>query len=810
MPVWVSVIVVLGVVGILLYHRISALLWTVVVGISLAALTHFTRTYGLMIGEWFVFAIISLMLNVSFLRRNFLAAPIFYIYKKIMPSMSDTEKQALEAGDVWWEGDLFSGAPNWKKLYRYPAARLTAEELAFIAGPVQQLCDKVDNYQITLVDKKIPVEIWDFIKSNGFLAMIIPKKYGGLGFSQAAHGRIVEKLYSCSITVGTSVGVPNSLGPGELLMHYGTEEQKNYYLPRLAKGQEIPCFALTGPDAGSDASSMPDTGVVCRGTFEGKEVLGVRLNFDKRYITLAPIATVIGLAFKLEDPDHLLGHVKDRGITCALLSRDIPGIEIGRRHWPANNPFQNGPIKGHDVFIPVDSIIGGPKMAGQGWRMLMECLSVGRAISLPSTGVASSKVAAMTTGAYARIRKQFGVPIGKFEAVGEVLGRIGANAYWIEASFNLTLAALNDGVKPAVPSGILKYHLTEAARSCLIDAMDVHGGKAVMMGPGNYLSSAYQGMPIAITVEGANILTRSLIIFGQGAIRCHPYVLKEMTAAQMKNVANGLKLFNKAFFAHLGFFASNMVRSVWMAITSARFVRVPAKPGLVRYQQHLTRFSSAFALATDMAMFTMGGDLKRKEQLSARFGDVLSKMYIASAVMRRFIEDGSPKEDLPLLRWSCDDALYTIQTQLDGILRNFPNRLAAGWLRVLIFPLGKHFKMPNDRTTQKIAEELMLPDSQMRARVIAGMYLPSEGKTHPYGQLLKAFDACYATEQLEKVLMKAVKENEVTGFSYKQRIDDAANKGIITRDDAKKLLAMNELREPVIAVDDFAPDGIGK
>ncbi len=522
MSVWVTTIIIFMVIGALAYARVSLFIWTVVIAAFLTANTYYSGAYGIMSVEWIIFIVLAGLLNISFLRRTFIATPIFNIYKKIMPSMSDTEKQALEAGDVWWDGELFSGKPNWKKLYRYPEARLTAEEQSFLEGPVQQLCDRVNDYQIAIVDKKIPDEIWTFIKSNGFLGMMIPKQYGGLGFSQYAHGRIAAMLYSCSVTVATSVGVPNSLGPGELLVHYGTEEQKQYYLPRLAKGEDIPCFALTGPEAGSDAGAMPDIGVVCRGQFDGKEVLGIRLTFNKRYITLAPIATVIGLAFRLDDPDDLLGKEQSVGITCALIPRDTTGINIGRRHWPANNPFQNGPISGKNVFIPIDWIIGGPKMAGQGWRMLMECLSIGRAISLPSTGVACSKVAVMTTGAYARIRKQFGIPIGKFEAIGEVLGELGAIAYTSEAAFKMTLAALNDDVKPAVPSAILKYHLTELGRKAITGAMDVHAGKAVMMGPSNYLVNSYHALPISITVEGANILTRSLIIFGQGALRCNP------------------------------------------------------------------------------------------------------------------------------------------------------------------------------------------------------------------------------------------------------------------------------------------------
>jgi acyl-CoA dehydrogenase len=586
-------------------------------------------------------------------------------------------------------------------------------------------------------------------------------------------------------------------------------EQKDYYLPRLAKGDEIPCFALTGPEAGSDAGAMPDMGVVCRGEYQGKEVLGIRLNFNKRYITLAPIATVIGLAFKLYDPDALLSSKSDVGITCALIPRDTAGIEIGKRHWPANNPFQNGPIVGRDVFIPMQWIIGGPSMVGQGWRMLMECLSVGRAISLPSTGVSCAKVTAMATGAYARIRKQFNMPIGKFEAVAEKLARIGANAYLSEAAFKMTLAALNDNVVPSVPSAILKYHLTELGRQNLLAAMDIHAGKAVMLGPSNYLAAAYHGIPIGITVEGANILTRALIIFGQGAVRCHPYVLKEMQAVALPSKVKGLQQFDKAFFAHIGFFISNMVRSLWFGITGARFTRVRAHRGIKRYQQYLTRFSSAFALSADMAMFTMGGDLKRKELLSARFGDVLSYLYLSSSVLRRYVEDGCEQEDLPFVSWIMHDMLYNMQNSLDAILLNFPNRIAAVVLRVLMFPLGRRFTAPADKTKLQIAEELMNPNSKVRERIIRGMYMPTDTQ-HPLGLLEKAFKHCYDTESIEKILLKAIKDGEVTAFTYEERVAQAQAKGIITKPDAERLLVMNKLREPIIAVDDFEADALGK
>lgn len=808
MSLGTTVLIFVFAMGALAYARASRLVWTIVIAVVLAIETDLHSPNGFLFFAWLSFVLIAAALNFSFIRRQLIAKPIFNLYKKFMPKMSDTEKQALEAGDVWWDGELFSGAPNWSKLYDYSTAKLTEEEQAFLDGPVQELCEKINDYQISIIDKKIPSEIWTFIKEKGFLGLVIPKKYGGLGFSQYAHGCIAVKVYSVSITVGTSVGVPNSLGPAELLLHYGTDAQKDYYLPRLAKGQEIPCFALTGPEAGSDAGSMPDIGVICRGEFQGKQVLGMRLNFSKRYITLAPIATVIGLAFKLEDPENLLGMGKFLGITCALLPRDTEGLDIGRRHWPANNPFQNGPMQGRDIFLPLDAIIGGPKMAGQGWRMLMECLSIGRAISLPATGVACSKFAAITTGAYARVRKQFGVPIAKFEIIAQILGQIGANAYTCEAAFKMTLSALEANIKPAVPSAILKYHLTELGRKSVIGAMDVHAGKAVMMGPSNYLAGPYHGVPIAITVEGANPLTLALIIFGQGAMRCHPNVLAEVQALAEPNADRALRQFDKAFFAHLGFFTSNMVRSLWFGLTGARFVRTPAYCGLKRYHQYLTRFSSAFACAADMAMFTMGGDLKRKEQISARFANVLSHLYLSSAVLKHYVVQGEQKEDYPLVVWSVENALYEIQTELDGIISNLPNRIAALVLRVLIFPFGRHFRKPADKIVQEIAESLSVPGSGVRTRLGDGIFKPQQ-ETHNLSKLEEAFKQAYATESIEKILLKAIKEQQVDGFAYEERIAQAQAKGILLAADAEKLLHMNELRKPVIGVDDFAADAVG-
>ena len=601
---------------------------------------------------------------------------------------------------MWWDGELFTGNPDWSKLRSLAAARLSAEEQAFIDGPCEELCRMLDDFDITHRRADLPPEVWAFLKSRGFFAMIIPKQYGGLQFSAYAHSCVLVKLSGRSVTCASTVAVPNSLGPAELLVHYGTEAQKDHYLPRLARGEDVPCFALTGPRVGSDAAAIPDTGIVCRGSWQGEQIIGLKLNFSKRYITLAPVATVVGLAFRMYDPEQLLGTQADLGITCALIPRDTAGVEIGLRHFPLNIPFQNGPVRGHDVFVPLDCIIGGPKMAGQGWRMLVEQLSVGRCISLPSNATGGAKAAIFATGAYARIRRQFNTPVGRFEGVEQVIARMVGLTYTMDAARSVTTAAIDAGARPAVPAGILKYHVTELARRVASDAMDVHGGKAICLGPRNYLGRGYQSIPIAITVEGANILTRSLIIFGQGAIRCHPFVLREMNAARNPDRKQGLKDFDAALFAHIGFALSNAVRSLVMALTFARFSKAPDSGPTRRYYQHIQRFSASFAFATDVTMLVFGGYLKKKESISARLGDVLSAMYLASMVLKHHEDQGQPAEELPVVEWACRELLYQAQEQLHSVLRNFPSRWRwVAWLmRVLIFPRGLTYFAPAIRS----------------------------------------------------------------------------------------------------------------
>jgi acyl-CoA dehydrogenase len=616
------------------------------------------------------------------------------------------------------------------------------------------------------------------------------------------------KLATRSVTCASTVAVPNSLGPGELLRHYGTEEQKNYYLPRLARGDEIPCFALTGPRVGSDAAALPDTGVVCRGMWQGREIIGLKLNFSKRYITLAPVATVVGLAFRMFDPDRLLGDKTDYGITCALIPRDVPGIEIGRRHFPLNIPFQNGPIRGHDVFVPVDCIIGGLKMAGSGWRMLVEQLSVGRCISLPASATGGALVGVFASGAYARVRRQFSTPIGRFEGVEQVIARMVGRAYIVDAARSVTTAAVDAGEKPAVPAAILKYHATEYARQIADDAMDVHGGKGIMLGPSNYLGRFYQSVPIAITVEGANILTRNLIIFGQGAIRCHPYVRREMTAVRDADRKRGVAEFDSALFGHIGFAISNAARSLLMALSLARFKRVPETGPTRRYYQHIERFSASFAFATDIAMLTLGGYLKKKETISARLGDVLSSMYLASMVLKHHQNQGSPPEELPIVEWASRELLYEAQEQLHGVLRNFPNRPLAALMRLLIFPRGLTYFAPADRLGRRVAD-LVLNPTETRMRLAHYMYLSPQGD-NPLAALQQVLEMAAVAEPLERKLrIEGQKTGRLTALDLEGQIEQARALGILTPDEAKLLADYDAKVMRIIDVDDFAPHELG-
>ncbi|AHE67273.1 acyl-CoA dehydrogenase [Legionella oakridgensis] len=790
------IVMVLSVVCLLLVKQASLKVWF----ISYAIFALLVMKYGspglfAQTGLWLGFALF-LIGTIRPLRQGLLTRPLLHIARQAMPAMSATEREALEAGSIGWEGELFSGAPDFSRLHAVPAVRLSEDEQAFLNGPVNTLCRMIDDWDITHNRADMPPEMWTFIKSHGFLGMIIPKRYGGLGFSATGQMSVLVKLYSRSVTVASTISVPNSLGPAELLLKYGTEEQKNYYLPRLANGTDIPCFALTGPNAGSDAASIPDQGIVCREQINGQEVLGIRLNWDKRYITLCPVATVIGLAFRLFDPDNLLGKGHDVGISCALIPADTPGVIKGRRHFPLNIAFLNGPTQGKNVFIPLDYLIGGEKMAGQGWRMLMECLSAGRAISLPSSAAGGTQAISLGSGAYARVRKQFNQPIGKFEGIEEVLARIAGKTYMINAALAMTTTVIDAGVKSAVAGAILKYHTTEWARSVALDAMDIHGGKGICLGPNNYLGRGYQGAPISITVEGANILTRSLIIFGQGAIRCHPYVFLEMES--IKN--NDLSAFDQALWGHAAFILANFTRSLLFSFTDGRVSHAPAVK-MKRYYQWINRYSSHLAFLADFSMMTLGATLKRKETLSARLGDMLSYLYVASAVLNRFQQDGEPDADLPLVEWCCQYLLHECESAMRGVIANFPRRWGRAVLRIMLQPLGSRRTKPSDKLGQTVARLLIEPN-ETRSR-LTSLVFAEPGMNCPLGQLEAAFHKLCAVEALEKKVAQGVREKVIHALTLLEQIEEAKAKGILNAEEAQQLKEAEQARQQVIAVDDF-------
>jgi acyl-CoA dehydrogenase len=797
----------LAVLVLLAYFRAPIFVWTVALGVMGATWTivlGFDAAANIALAATFL--AVAAILNLPPLRRRLVSDPVLAIYRRMLPDMSQTEKEAINAGTVWWDADLFSGRPDWERLLATPAPRLGAEEQAFLDGPVDEACAMASDWEITHERQDLPPQLWQFLKDKGFFGMIIPKKYGGLGFSALGHSSVVTKLSSRCNALAVTVMVPNSLGPAELLLHYGTEEQKNHYLPRLAKGQEIPCFALTSPEAGSDAASIPDFGVVCKGTWQGRETLGMRLTWDKRYITLGPVATLVGLAFRLYDPEHLLGGKEDLGITCALIPANTPGVEIGRRHLPLNAVFQNGPTSGKEVFVPIDWIIGGREYAGKGWMMLMNCLAAGRSISLPASSVGGAQALARVTGAYARVRSQFKTPIGKLEGVEEALGRIAANAYMMEATRVMTAGAVDLGEKPSVISAIAKYHMTERARDCVNDAMDIHGGKGICLGPNNWVGRGYQVLPVGITVEGANILTRTLIIFGQGAIRCHPYVLREMRAAKEMHGEEASREFDDALTSHVGHTLSNGVRAVVQGLTRSAFAAAPlgAARETRHYYRHISRLSAAFAFLADVSMLAMGGALKRKEKISGRLGDVLSMMYLATATLKHYEDQGRTKADLPLVRWAVRDALYSAQQAIDQVLSNFPIKALATLMRWTIFPLGMPFRPPLDSRNHECARIALEPGAA-RDRLTAGVYLP-KGEADATGVLETAFLATVACEPIEKKFREAVKSGALQPRSGTDTALLARDKGIITPEEHALWQRKEALRKRVILVDDFPQD----
>nr|WP_207385207.1 acyl-CoA dehydrogenase [Legionella beliardensis] len=775
------------------------IVWTISYAVVALLIWQFSSHSLLLAVSLITLFTILLFFSIPVLRTQLVSRYLFKAISKTMPTMSATEREALEAGTVSWEADIFSGAPDFDKLQSLPTVQLTAEEQAFIDGPVNELCRMLDEWDITHNRTDLPPEVWEFIKEKGFLGMIIPKQYGGLEFSATAQAFILARVYGRSISAATTISVPNSLGPAELLLKYGTEEQKQYYLPRLAIGLEIPCFALTGPNAGSDAASIPDTGIVCKQVVDGKEVLGLRLTWNKRYITLCPVATVIGLAFRMFDPDNLLGHGYDVGISCALIPANTPGVIKGRRHFPLNTGFLNGPTQGKDVFMPLDCLIGGAAMAGHGWRMLMECLSAGRAISLPSSARGGSQAAALASGAYSRVRKQFNQAIGNFEGIEEPLARIAGNTYLIEAGIAFAAAAIDHGEKPSVAGAILKYHTTERARQVAIDAMDIHGGKGICLGPKNYIGRGFQNTPIGITVEGANILTRSLIIFGQGAIRCHPYVFQELESVRQQNI----QAFDKAFWGHIGFTLANLVKSIIFIFTDGHFTYAPQSHAK-RYYQLIHRYSTNLAFTADFCMAILGGDLKRREKISARLGDVLSNLYLTSAVLKRFQTDGEPLTDLPLVEWCCQQLLYECEVALRGVITNFPKTWGRIFLKLILQPFGNLRQKSADKLGRQLAK-LMIEPSEARTRLTTTTFTESLPNC-PIGRLEATFKKICAVETLERKVAKATREGHLHALSLLEQIAEAEEVGILNASEAAQLKEAELARQEVIAVDDFSDD----
>ena len=787
--------------GFAAYHRLRLAWWAAITASLLVVAWLFGANGVATVIAALLVALVAIPLLVPGFRKARITTPLLAFYTKLLPPLSDTERTALEAGTVGFEGELFSGKPDWDKLLSLPRPQLTAEEQAFLDGPCEEVCRMTNDWDITHVRADLSPELWDFVKKHKFFGLNIPVEYGGLGFSALMNHKVIQKLASISTVLSSTVGVPNSLGPAELLMHYGTEEQKREYLPRLADGREVPCFALTGPFAGSDATSIPDYGIVCMGEWNGANVLGFRLTLNKRYITLAPVATLIGVAFRMYDPDGLLGDKKDIGISLALVPRDTPGLEIGRRHFPLNSTFQNGPIHGRDVFVPLSQLIGGEDYAGKGWQMLMECLSIGRSITLPSTASGGAKAAAVVTGAYARIRKQFGLSIGRFEGVEEALARVAGKAYAISALSQATAAAVARGENPAVPSTIAKYHCTEMGREVVKDVMDIHGGKGIILGPRNYLGRAWQATPISITVEGANIMTRSLMIFGQGAILCHPWVMKEMKAAQLPDADERIDKFDDALFGHIGYAISNAVRSFWFGLTNARFGKAPGDDYTKRFYRKLDRYSAALAVMADTSMLLLGGKLKFKESLSGRLGDVLSQLYICSSMLKRYEDEGRPVGDQPLLAWAFHDSVNTMETALSGALRNFPIR-PVGWLLwAVIFPFGRRAQEPSDRLGHRAASLLMTP-CDARQRLADGVFLAPTAN-NPAGRVDSYLPKVILAEPVERKFLKALKNSDIEALEFEAQLDEGVAEGWITAEERKQLEELRTMTLDAISVDDF-------
>ncbi|WP_203141115.1 acyl-CoA dehydrogenase [Marinobacter mangrovi] len=780
--------------------------------------------FGMFEDDWHVLSILIGGVLLAFalilvfpggLRRNRLSRPLLGWVRDRLPSLSDTESEALKSGSVDWDGELFSGRPEWDKLMDAPHAHLNQAEQAFVDGPVETLCGMLDDWKITNELYDLPQEAWEFIKKEGFFGLVIPEEYGGKGFSATAHSEIVMKVSTRSVSAAVTVMVPNSLGPGELLMHYGTDEQKQYYLPRLAKGEEVPCFALTSPVAGSDAGAIPDKGIVCRGQWKGEEVLGLKVTWNKRYITLAPVATLIGLAIKVYDPDGLMGGEEDLGVTCVMIPHDLEGVHHGARHLPMNTVFMNGPTWGEDVFIPLSQVIGGEGMVGRGWTMLLECLSIGRSISLPALGTGAGKLACLTTGAYAGIREQFGRSISHFEGVQEALEPIAGYTYMMDAGRLLTSGMLDRGVRPSVPSAVLKYRNTDLMRKVINHAMDVVAGRGVITGPRNFLARAYQAVPIGITVEGANILTRSLMIFGQGAIRCHPYIVDEIEAAGMEDEEQAVRAFDDVFYNHMAHTTRNALRSFVLGLSHGWLEPVPGRGGLQRYYRQLARFTSAFAVLTDVTLLTIGGGLKARQRLSGRMADCLVALYYASAIIKQWHEEGYPEDNRPVVEWGLQRCLYDFQNAMKALIENFPVPALRWPLKLLVFPIGAWLKAPDDRLGEEVALSIV-KDAPVRERIVRGVYQPVN-PDDPVGRVLHAYNMANACRDARERLNEAIRKTDpdelqdiemLMAHQRSELVDWAIEKNVVREDERDTLIEALSALYDVIRVDAFDGDAI--
>lgn len=770
---------------------------TIVVSILAALISPWSLIIGLPL------ILISLVLVIEPLRMQVLTKPAYNTLANAMPSMSTTEREALDAGTSWWEKELFMGAPDWEKFNDYPYPTLSKEEQSFLDNEVEQLCQLLNEWEIHQ-NKDLNEQTWQFIKEKGFFGLIIPKEYGGREFTSFAQSRIMSKIASRSLTAAVTCMVPNSLGPGELLLNYGTDEQKNRYLPGLAKGEEIPCFGLTSPEAGSDAGAIPDTGVVCYGDFEGQQTLGLKMNFSKRWITLAPVATVVGLAFKLYDPEGLLGDKSktEYGITCALIPASHEGVVVGPRHHPGGSPFMNGTVEGRDVFIPIDWIIGGAENAGKGWRMLMECLAVGRGISLPALSTAASEMTYLSVGAFAKIRQQFKLSVGQFEGVQEVSSEIVSSTYKLEAFRYLVTCGLNQGGKPAVMTAMAKYYATETMRKLVNHGMDITGGRGIQQGPRNFLANMYQAIPISITVEGANILSRSLMIFGQGSMRCHPYLFEELQLLQAEDKNVALETFNTMLYQHLGYTLNRAARAFTYGWFGSSQHRPDSADKFTQpYYKIINRLSADFALTADMCLGLLAGDIKRKEMLSGRLADIHSHMFIATAILK-FYEHGQRSEAEQLhAQLALDETLYLAQEAFFGLFDNFPIPIASGLVKFVCFPFGRPLKKPSDRQKSEAAE-LIMQNNPFRDYLKTQVYY-SVNPQDAFGRMEATFNLLTTVENEWNHFKKAESKGEYQGLTFEERLADAVSRGAIQQDLANKLAEYNALRYDSMLTDIF-------